>query len=180
MLSFTQHNYYIIHYNFKFFKFFPKESDNLSVAGIIAEFNPLHNGHKYLIDCAKSENDFVVCVISGNFVQRGDVAIIPKFKRAEAALLSGADLVLELPVPWSMSTAQNFALGGVSQLAALGVDTLYFGSECGDSALLERIADVIASEEFNAALKNELNRGETFAKTRTKVVERPIPRPLNA
>lgn len=170
MLSFTQHNYYIIHYKFEFFKFFPKESDNLSVAGIIAEFNPLHNGHKYLIDCAKKENNTVVCVISGNFVQRGDVAIIPKFKRAEAALLCGADLVVELPTPWAMSTAQNFALGGVSQLSALGIDRLYFGSECGDSKLLEKIADILICDEFNNSLKAKLNTGETFAKIRTDVL----------
>lgn len=170
MLSFTQHNYYIIHYKFIFFKFFPKESDILSVAGIIAEFNPLHNGHKYLIDCAKKESDTVVCVISGNFVQRGDVSIIPKFKRAESALLCGADLVAELPVPWSMSTAQNFALGGVSQLAALGVDTLYFGSECGNAELLEKIACILLNQDFNNALKAQIKSGETFAKVRTEVL----------
>ena len=115
----------------------------MPLAGIVAEFNPLHNGHKHLIDCAKSEGYNVAAVISGNFVQRGDVALIPKFKRALSAVRAGVDIVVEMPVPWSMSTAQNFALGGISQLCTLGIDTLFFGSECGDSSVLEQIADAV-------------------------------------
>jgi cytidyltransferase-like protein len=87
----------------------------LSVTGIIAEFNPLHSGHEYLIKKAKEKGPVVVC-LSGNFVQRGDTAIAEKRIRTKMALQCGADLVLELPVLWSMSTAQNFALGGVSAL----------------------------------------------------------------
>lgn len=142
----------------------------MRLAGIIAEFNPLHNGHKYLINCAKSDGFAVACVISGNFVQRGDCAIIPKFKRAEMALEVGADLVCELPVPWSMSTAQNFALGGVSQLAAIGVDTIYFGSESGNFELLNNISDLLLSEKFNNALKFKLESGQTYAKMRQNLV----------
>lgn len=144
----------------------------MSLAGIVAEFNPLHNGHKYLIDCAKSDGHNIACVISGNFVQRGDTAIVPKFKRAETALLSGADIVVELPVPWSMSTAQNFALGSISQLAALGIDVLYFGSECGDENLLVSVAECLESDETNAIIKSALSRGETFAKIRQNAVEK--------
>ncbi len=142
----------------------------MPLAGIIAEFNPLHSGHKYLIECAKNDGNDVACVISGNFVQRGDVAIIPKFKRAQMALCVGADIVLELPVPWSMSTAQNFALGGVSQLAAIGVDKLYFGSESGDIDTLLKISDILSSNEFKTRLSARLNSGQTFAKLRRDIV----------
>ena len=83
----------------------------MGISGIVAEFNPLHNGHKYLIEKAKNDGNTVICVISGNFVQRGDVAIVPKFVRANMALSCGADMVVELPTPWAMSTAQNFAFG---------------------------------------------------------------------
>ena len=127
----------------------------MAIAGIVAEFNPLHNGHKYLIDCAKSDGHDVAIVLSGNFVQRGDTAIIPKYKRAESALICGADIILELPVPWSMSTAQNFALGALSQLSALNIDILYFGSECGDDFLLNQIAELLLSEDFNIKLKEK-------------------------
>lgn len=143
----------------------------MSLAGIVAEFNPLHNGHKYLIDCAKRDGHNVACVISGNFVQRGDTAIIPKFKRAETALLAGADIVLELPVPWSMSTAQNFAFGAISQLSALNIDVLYFGSESGDENLLQLVANHLSSGEFDKYIKKDLNSGITFAKLRQNAVK---------
>ena len=142
----------------------------MPLAGIVAEFNPLHNGHKYLIDCAKTAGYDVASVISGNFVQRGDTAIIPKFRRAESALLAGADIVLELPIPWSMSTAQNFAFGGISQLSAIGVEALYFGSECGDIDELNKVADLLTSEKYNTKLKERLSQGNTFAKIRSELV----------
>ena len=142
----------------------------MSLAGIIAEFNPLHNGHKYLIDAAKNDGFDVACVISGNFVQRGDTALLPKFERAKSALYAGVDIVLELPVPWSMSTAQNFALGGISQLSSIGVDTLYFGSECADTTELVNIAEILLSESFNQILSSRLKGNETFAKLRRDTV----------
>ncbi len=140
------------------------------IAGVIAEFNPFHNGHKYLIDQAKNDGFEVFCVISGNFVQRGDVAVIPKFERSQAALKCGADLVAELPCPWSMSTAQNFAIGGVSQLNALGVDVLYFGSECGDINKLTAAAEILSSNEFSNKIKNNLSSNETFASIRQNIL----------
>ena len=91
----------------------------------------MHTGHKRIIDYAHTLGDTVACVISGNFVQRGDVAIVSKQQRAKFALLCGADIVAEMPVLWSMSTAQNFALCGVWQLYNLGCDKIVFGSECG-------------------------------------------------
>lgn len=138
----------------------------MSVTGIIAEFNPLHNGHKALLDAAKADGNTVVCAISGNFVQRGDTAVIPKYKRAEAALKCGADLVVELPVLWSMSTAQNFALGGVSQLMNFGCDEIMFGSECGDIDELQKAADILQSDNFSSFLSEELDKGVAFAAAR--------------
>lgn len=142
----------------------------MGICGVIAEFNPLHNGHKYLIDAVKNDGHIAVLAISGNFVQRGDTAVIPKSERTKTALLSGADIVLELPIPWSMSTAQNFALGGVSQLSALNVDTLYFGSECGDKDKLILVAEALQSKEFNKRLKEELKTNKTFAKMRQEIL----------
>lgn len=142
----------------------------MSTIGIIAEFNPLHNGHKYLINEAKKYGR-VVCVISGNFVQRGDTAIYDKNARAKAALLCGADLVVELPVCYSMSTTQNFALGGVAILCALGCDTLMFGSECGDVDSLIKTADILKSSNFCDRLPKYLQKGVTFAKARQKAAE---------
>ncbi|MBQ4119491.1 MAG: nucleotidyltransferase family protein [Clostridia bacterium] len=142
----------------------------MSTVGIIAEFNPLHNGHKYLINEAKKYGK-VVCVISSNFVQRGDTAIYDKYIRAKSALLCGADLVAELPVCYSMSTTQNFALGGVSVLWALGCDTLMFGSECGDIESLIKTAEVLKSPQFEAKLPKYLQKGITFAKARQLAAE---------
>lgn len=134
--------------------------------GIIAEFNPLHNGHKKLIDFAKESGDTVVCVISGNFVQRGDVSCLSKQKRAEFALLCGADVVAEMPVLWSMSTAQNFALCGVFELYNLGCDTILFGSECGDIEKIEKTADILLSDEFSVRVAEKVKSGVTFAAAR--------------
>lgn len=142
----------------------------MATVGIIAEFNPLHSGHEYLIREAKKLGT-VVCVISGNFVQRGDTAIAPKEIRAKAALKAGADLVAELPILWSMSTAQNFALGGVSACLSLGCDTLIFGSEEGDISPLLQIADTLTSEEFSVVLEKHLKKGVTFALARQKACE---------
>lgn len=137
----------------------------MSVTGIIAEFNPLHKGHEYLIQKAK-EKGAVVAVISGNFVQRGDTAIAEKGIRTKAALLAGADLVIELPVLWSMSTAQNFCIGGVSALKYCGCDEIIFGSESGDIDKLNNTADILKSDEFKAGLETELSKGITFAAAR--------------
>lgn len=141
------------------------------MTGIIAEFNPLHSGHKYIIDSAKNTGNAVACVISGNFTQRGDVAVISKQKRTEAALRCGADLVAELPVLWSMSTAQNFALGAVWQLYNLGCDEIIFGSECGNIDTLKKTAKILMSDEFSAAISKEIKSGITFAAARQKAAD---------
>lgn len=142
----------------------------MSVTGIIAEFNPLHKGHEYLIKKAGISGP-VVCVISGNFVQRGETAIAEKRIRTKAALRCGADLVLELPVLWSMSTAQNFALGGVSALCFAGCDKILFGSESGDIKRLKNTANILNSREFSNELEKELKNGVTFAVARQKAAE---------
>lgn len=142
----------------------------MPLAGIVAEFNPFHNGHKYLIDCAKKDGFDVAVVLSGNFVQRGDVAIIPKYKRALTAISNGSDIVAELPVAWAISTAQNFAFGSVSQLVSLGIDTLYFGSESANSDILCKVAHILLSNEYQELIRQKISTNETFAKIRRDIV----------
>jgi len=142
----------------------------MSGIGIIAEFNPLHTGHEFLINEAKKYGT-VVCVISGNFVQRGDTAIAEKRIRALAALKAGADLVIELPVLWSMSTAQNFALGGVSALKNAGCNKIMFGSECGDIKELLNAADILLSDDFSKNVQKKVESGITFAAARQSAAE---------
>lgn len=139
----------------------------MHLTGIIAEFNPLHSGHKFLIDSAKKYGA-VAAVISGNFVQRGDTAIIEKRQRTKMALQSGVDLVLELPVCYSLSTAQNFAFGGVSVLDAVGCNSLVFGSESGEITELKTASEILNSKEFSQKLNKNLQNGTTFAAAREK------------
>ncbi|WP_020073158.1 nucleotidyltransferase [Faecalispora sporosphaeroides] len=138
------------------------------ISGIVAEFNPLHLGHRYLIRQAKqSSPGGLAIVMSGNFVQRGEPAVFYKWPRALAALRCGADLVLELPVSFSVAGAERFAFGAVSVLNALGcVDRLVFGSESGDVKALFFIAETLLSPAFQAAVKNRLAFGVPFAAAR--------------
>lgn len=101
---------------------------------IIAEYNPFHNGHKYQIECVRREfpQACIIALMSGNFVQRGEGAILPKYLRAEIAVKCGVNAVLELPYPYSSGNAEYFARGAIEILNSLGVDYLCFGSECGD------------------------------------------------
>lgn len=117
---------------------------------IICELNPLHNGHKYLIDTAAKSGP-VCLIMSGNFTQRGSAAVFDKYTRAELAARCGADLVLELPYPWCCAGAADFARAGVSLARALGGGRLMFGSGCGDAALLERAGNAFADTDFDAA-----------------------------
>lgn len=146
----------------------------MRAAGIVAEFNPFHNGHALLIERAREAlggDAAVVCAMSGDFVQRGEAAVWSKFARAEAAARCGADLVFELPLPWALSSAEGFARGGVGLLAALGVvDCLCFGSECGETEPLERAAEALLGPDFSAALRNELERGIPFAAARQRAL----------
>lgn len=120
--------------------------------GIVCEYNPFHCGHLRQIDEIKSVSDEpIICVMSGNFTQRGELAIADKYARAKMALLCGADLVVELPVPFCMASAEYFATASINILARLGVDKLSFGSESGDAEKIMKIAKIAASDEF----KNE-------------------------
>ncbi len=139
--------------------------------GIICEFNPLHLGHKYIIDQMK-ENGAVVCVMSGNFVQRGETAIIDKYARTEMALKCGADIIIELPVRFSTAGANLFALGAVSLINSLGfVDKLYFGCENENVELLKQIVELINSKEFNTRIRDELKKGISYAVARERCIE---------
>ncbi len=115
--------------------------------GIVCEFNPFHAGHAYLLRQVRGA-DTVICLMSGNFTQRGEAAILPPVPRAAAAVAAGADLVLELPFPYSAASAEYFATAGVRALAAVGAGTLAFGSECGDTARLLAAAEKLLLPEF--------------------------------
>ena len=147
----------------------------MAVAGIIAEYNPFHRGHAWQIRRLRQqlgEDTAVAVVMSGNFVQRGDFALLNKHARAECALRGGADLVLELPTSWAAATAERFAQGGVALLAATGVVThLVFGSEAGELAPLQTAADVLESEAYQENLRHHLAQGMTFAAAREKAAE---------
>lgn len=123
--------------------------------GIICEYNPLHTGHAYLLERVRGART-VICLMSGNFTQRGEAAILPPVPRAAMAVAAGADLVLELPFPFAAGSARRFAEGGVAALSALGVDTLAFGSESGDKAALCRMAAATADGKRSSALAREM------------------------
>lgn len=135
--------------------------------GIICEYNPLHLGHAWQISETRrlaGEDAAIVCAMSGNFVQRGEAAIVRKHIRARAAVEGGADLVLELPLPWSVGSAERFAYGGVSLLQATGaVSAISFGSESGDLSLLRTAAQCMEKDAYHEALRRHLDRGVTYA-----------------
>ena len=124
----------------------------MQTTGIICEYNPMHSGHMHQLRVARDAGaDCIVLVMSGLFTERGEFAVLDKYARAEMALRAGADLVLELPYPFSAGSAEYFATAGVGILSRLSVDTLCFGSERGDGAFLERAAETACSEAFRAA-----------------------------
>lgn len=137
----------------------------MKISGIIAEYNPLHNGHLYHIEQTRLAGaSHVIVVMSGNFTQRGEPALLPKAERVKMALSAGADLVVELPVPWAVSSAEKFALGGISILHNMGcVDTVSFGSECGNIQLLTAVATCMAKPEYTKELHAALRSGVSFA-----------------
>ena len=139
----------------------------MKIVGLIAEYNPFHNGHQFHIEKAKelTGSDYVVVIMSGNFVQRGTPAIMPKHLRAEAALRAGASLVIELPVCYATGTAEQFAFGAISLLQKLGcVDSICFGSECGNLDILTKLAKILYDEptEYKIALQKNLKNGLSF------------------
>ena len=144
----------------------------MKAVGIVAEYNPFHGGHRYQIRKIRESCGAevpVIAVMSGDFVQRGEAAAYDKFTRAEAAVRGGVSLVIELPLPWSLSSAEGFARGGVGLLGATGVvGALSFGSESGDLPALEKTAAVLDTPEYAEALKSMLTGGTPFAAARSR------------
>ena len=141
------------------------------VVGIIAEYNPFHNGHLYHIKKSiEQENaDYVVCIISGNFTQRGNTSIVDKWTKTKMAIAEGADLVIELPSVYSVSSAENFAEGAIKILDSLKiVDTISFGMEAKEISTLNNIANVLYDEprEYSVILSHELGKGISYPKAR--------------
>ncbi|MDF2521764.1 MAG: hypothetical protein K0R84_2392 [Clostridia bacterium] len=142
----------------------------MKTIGIISEYNPFHNGHKYHIEAAKEQfgADAVICIMSGSFVQRGEPAILDKWSRAGMAVCGGADLVLELPFVYACQPAEIFAFGAVNTLNNLGIiDGICFGSELGDIEPLKDIAKILLDEpeDFSELVKENLKNGNTYPKS---------------
>ena len=147
----------------------------MKIVGLITEYNPFHNGHKYHIEKAKEITgaEYCIAVMSGDFVQRGAPAFLPKHLRAEMALNGGCDMVIELPVCYATGSAEYFASGAISILDNLGcVDAICFGSECGDYDALEKIARVLADEpsEYKVLLQSNLRAGLNFPAARQQAL----------
>lgn len=146
-----------------------------NILGIVAEYNPFHLGHLYHLTKSKelSDSSYVVAIMSGNFVQRGDNSIVDKWTKTQMALLNGVDLVIELPTLYAISSAENFAYGSMRILDSLKiVDNLSFGSEVGDIEILNSIADVIHREppEYVSILKHELRKGVSYPTARERAL----------
>ena len=145
------------------------------VLGIIAEYNPFHNGHLLHLTKSKEETgaEYSICIMSGNFVQRGNTSIVNKWVKTEMALKSGIDLVLELPTVYSISSAENFAEGAIKLLNSLKiVDTVSFGSENSDIDILNRISGILYEEpkQYVEFLNEELKKGLSFPKARENAI----------
>ncbi|GIM27842.1 UPF0348 protein [Clostridium polyendosporum] len=147
----------------------------MKVVGIITEYNPFHNGHKLHLEATRETTsaDGIVCVMSGNFTQRGIPAILDKWTRAKMAIENGVDLVLEIPTLFAVSSAEFFAKGAVDLLNSLGiVDSLCFGSESENIDLIYSIAKILTNEpmELKMIIKNEMDNGEPFTKARSTAI----------
>jgi predicted nucleotidyltransferase len=145
----------------------------MKIAAIIAEYNPFHNGHAYHIAETRSRADHIICVLSGNFMQRGEPAIADKWIRTRLALAGGADIVIELPFLYATQSAEGFAAGGIRLLEALRcVDFLSFGAEINDTELFTRIARVLVIEPslFKQDLKARMDQGLPFAHARERAL----------
>lgn len=131
----------------------------MNIIGIVAEYNPFHMGHLHQLVCTKQAlggDAPVVAVMSGDFVQRGEAAIYSKFARAEAACRCGVDLVVELPLPWALASAEGFARGAVGLLESLGITHLSFGSELGSIAPLDKLTDILLDDNLYNDIKDTL------------------------
>lgn len=149
-----------------------KEAQILRIAGVVAEYNPFHNGHAYQIEQMRAAGaTHVAAVMSGAFVQRGEPAILDKWTRAKAAVLGGADLVIELPAPFALSSAPEFAFGAVSALAFIGVSMIGFGSESGDIEALKQERCALEALERAGAFAPFLKEGMSYPRARQAAFE---------
>ncbi|MBQ9228629.1 MAG: nucleotidyltransferase family protein [Eubacterium sp.] len=143
------------------------------VIGIVCEFNPFHQGHQHLIRTVKKDGDAVICAMSGNFVQRGEMAVTDKFTRTKAALEGGADLVIEIPTVCATRSAGGFAEAGVQLLEATGLcDALAFGAECDDVTALQALASTL--NEQDGAVKAAMAQGLSYPAARKAVIPSPL------
>lgn len=131
----------------------------MRTSGVICECNPFHAGHGHLFDCARAESDALICVMSDWFTQRGETAVLDPLVRARILLRHGADAVFALPFPFSSAPGEQFGAAGVSVLSRLGVNDLWFGSECGELARLRAAAEVTDSPEFLASYRAAVRAG---------------------
>ena len=135
----------------------------MKIYGIISEFNPFHNGHARIVEAARENGaEIVVAIMSGNAVQRGELSVLDKYARAEAAVRAGVDLVLELPFPWSSASAEYFARAGVYIASQVCTDII-FGSESGDIDALKKAAEIAAREDFREEFRRRIEAGERAA-----------------
>lgn len=149
----------------------------LKVLGIITEYNPFHNGHLYHIEKSRqvTNADFIVCIMSGNYIQRGEPAIVNKWARTKMALSAGIDLVIELPSVYALSSAEYFAFGAVKLLNSLGItDYICFGSESGEISQLRHIAEILANEPacYKDMLFDNLRTGISYPASRSDALQR--------
>lgn len=145
----------------------------MQICGIICEYNPLHLGHQKQLDFVRGQigpDGAIVCLMSGNFVQRGYPAVFDKMVRAKAAVECGADLVLELPITYALSSAEGFAAGGVKILSQF-CDSLCFGAENADISALKNTAEILLSPAFSDALRGELDKGLSFPAARQRAFD---------
>lgn len=145
----------------------------MNVSVIISEYNPFHRGHEYLIKRAKDSGaTHIIAIMSGNFVQRGDLAITSKYDRTKMALLSGVDLVIELPVIWALSSAEYFSDASIKIANSLGcINTLSFGSECGDIDSLKNLAEILNYNNVKAKIQEKMSSGINYPKARETTIE---------
>ena len=151
-----------------------KNEEKTKIAAVICEYNPMHEGHRAMLRAvreAAGDDSLLLCLMSGDFVQRGEPAVYDKYKRAEEAVKGGADLVLELPYPWSSSVAEHFAFGAIGILRRTGVQSIYFGSEKKDTAELAKISARLRAPLFREALaqKRKTEKQTSFPRLTAQV-----------
>lgn len=153
--------------------YFSTNGGIMKITGVVAEYNPFHMGHEYQLKKARelSHCEAVAVVMSGNFVQRGEPAIIDKFKRAEAAIYGGADLVIELPMPFSCQNAEMFSYAAIKELKKLQITSLSFGCENDDTSILKKIAETqLYNTMYNKMIKEEMKKGISYPNALSNVL----------